>query len=143
VSGQVTLSPEARDGLRRRAGRGYPQEDCGLLLGRREAGRVEVRRALRVRNRAGTGERTRRYRIDPADYLRCERRAQAAGLDVVGIWHSHPDGEAAPSRTDARLAWARWCYLVAAVDRRGVRELRAWTLRGAGFREITLAPCPR
>jgi proteasome lid subunit RPN8/RPN11 len=143
VNGAVAISAQARDALRQRAARGYPREACGLLLGRRGPDRVEVRRALHVRNRAERGARTYRYRIAPEDYLRCERCARRAGLDVVGIWHSHPDGAARPSATDARLAWPRWCYLVAAVNAAGVLELRAWTLHADAFRELELRQCPR
>lgn len=139
----VVLSEQARDVLRRRVALGYPQEACGLLLGHCGAGRFEVRRALHLPNRAGRSARTHRYRIAPEDYLRCERRADAAGLSVVGVWHSHPDSPAVPSNTDARLAWPRWCYLVAAVNADGVGELRAWTLQARRFRELELQPCPR
>jgi len=143
VNGAVVLSEQADYALRRRAARGYPLEVCGLLLGRCASDRVEVRRALRLRNRADRVSHTHRYRIAPEDYLRCERRAQRAGLDVVGVWHSHPDGAALPSATDARLAWPRWCYVVAAVNAGGRLEMRAWTLHAQTFRELELLPCPR
>jgi proteasome lid subunit RPN8/RPN11 len=127
----LRLSDEQRQQIAAWAASAYPHEGCGLLLGRREGSAtrvVEVRAARNIRS-----ERARdRYEIDPADYLAAETAARAAGIEVVGIWHSHPDHPARPSPTDREFAWAGWSYLIAAVAAAGVTELRAWRLNGGG-----------
>jgi len=116
----VLLLPAAtRAELEMLAGGGYPDETCGLLLGREESGRCLVvgQRAARNVNR----ERSRdRFEVDPLDFLAAENAATAAGLAVVGCWHSHPDHPARPSETDRVLAWPGWSYVIVAVTAAGV-----------------------
>lgn len=127
----IHLPGEQRERLATWARDAYPHEACGLMLGRRgeDALRVlEVRRARNIRT-----ERARdRYEIDPADYLAAEEAAAARGVEVVGVWHTHPDHPALPSETDRALAWEGWCYVIAAVGAGGVEDLRAWRLNGDG-----------
>ena len=56
-----------------------------------------------------------RYEIDPRDQIRIQREADAAGLDIVGYYHSHPDHPAQASRFDTERAWAGYVYLIVAV----------------------------
>lgn len=74
----------------------------------------------------------RRYRIDPELFLRADRTAAAIGRTIVGVWHSHPDGQALFSDTDRAEAWPDWHYLVAAVDHASMRTLRCWHIRADG-----------
>jgi len=117
-----------------RAARGYPDETCGLLVGTVEGGRVRVVRA----EAAGNLDRERardRYALDPGDFVRIDAAARADGLDIVGIWHSHPDHPARPSDTDLERAWNGYGYLIASVGRDGVREIRSWWLVDGEFVE--------
>ena len=41
----------------------------------------------------------------PADYLAAERGAKAAGLELIGFYHSHPDHPARPSPARSDHAW--------------------------------------
>ncbi|WP_419813816.1 Mov34/MPN/PAD-1 family protein [Glacieibacterium sp.] len=75
-----------------------PNEACGLLLG--APGTVE--RAEPAANVAAHPERS--FEIDPAALLRWHREARGAGLAVIGHYHSHPNGLARPSATDAARA---------------------------------------
>ncbi len=117
------------------AARAYPHEACGVLLGRREEGETRVAEARATRN-LRTDRARDRYEIDPADYLAAENDAARRGLELVGIWHTHPDHPARPSETDREFAWSGWSYVIAAVTARGVTELRSWRLDGErGFEE--------
>ena len=80
---------------------GYPFEVCGVLVGRAQDRRVQ--RLVRVRNREEESPRV-RYVIAPEDLLRIQKDARAAGEDILGFYHSHPDHPARPSETDRRLA---------------------------------------
>src|SRR5262245_32723661 len=82
----------------------FPEEGCGLLVGEDQDGRRRVRHAAGVENGAA-GDRARRYDIPAERFLEEERRARAEGLEVVGIFHSHPGHAPEPSRFDRERAW--------------------------------------
>jgi proteasome lid subunit RPN8/RPN11 len=132
----LSLPPPARREIEARAARDYPHEACGLLVGRRSGGRVEVVRVRPARNLAPRARE--RYELDPADHLAAEDEARALGLEVVGVWHSHPEHPARPSRTDLERAWPGWSYLIASVRGGETVELCAWRLDGDRFREQEL-----
>jgi len=116
---------------------GYPRETCGLLLGVRMGDEHAVTEVRRARNL--NVERAKdRYELDPDDFLAADREARAAGLDIVGIWHTHPDHPARPSVTDRDGAWSEWSYLIVSVGREAVGEIRSWRLNGGDFIEETI-----
>src|SRR5262249_26919055 len=100
----LRLPREERAQIQRWAAGGYPNEACGLLLGRPGAARTDVELATHARNLAVERARD-RYELDPFDQLAAENDARARGLEVVGVWHSHPDHPARPSETDRQRAW--------------------------------------
>jgi proteasome lid subunit RPN8/RPN11 len=117
---------------------GYPEETCGLLVGRIGQGRTEAARATRAKNL--NRERARdRYDLDPADFLAADLAARADALEIVGVWHSHPDHPAEPSETDLAAAWEGWSYVIVEVTARGVAALRSWRLQGQRFVEEALS----
>jgi len=70
------------------------RECCGLLLGR--GGRIEqVQPAANVAD-----DPARRFEIDPAALLAAHKAARQGGPDLIGYFHSHPDGHPLPSATD-------------------------------------------
>lgn len=108
----------------------YPVECCGLLVGRRD--QVQVAEAVRNLH---AGQRSDRFEIDPVDHVRVWEAARAAGCEVVGCYHSHPDGTARPSPLDRRLArrfGGPFGYLIVAVDEEGGWELFAGTIDEGG-----------
>jgi proteasome lid subunit RPN8/RPN11 len=83
------------------------------MVGPRGGGRAtEVKRARNI-----IVDRARdRYEIDPRDHIRIQRETDAAGLDIVGYYHSHPDHPAQASRFDTERAWAGYVYVIVSVD---------------------------
>jgi proteasome lid subunit RPN8/RPN11 len=76
----------------------FPNECCGLLAGR--GSRVErVYRGQNVDHSPFT------YRLEPQEQLRFFKEMDAAGLELLGIYHSHTQSLAAPSRTDIAKAY--------------------------------------
>lgn len=138
----LKLSQDARADLENKVRAGYPFETCGLLVGRQTNGDVEVERVVQAQNL--NRERAHdRYELDPRDFMTTDEQARAAGLEIVGIWHSHPDHPARPSETDRAAAWEGWSYVILSVTRAGIRDLRAWRLRGEQFIEEPIEICPR
>jgi desampylase len=89
----------------------WPREACGVLGGR-DAGSRRVVEALHpCRNVAAAPERE--YLAEPHDQLRAFLAIEEAGLEVVGVYHSHPHGPAGPSALDqARAAFPGLSYVV-------------------------------
>jgi proteasome lid subunit RPN8/RPN11 len=130
----LVLPKDVRDELEAWIGGGYPEETCGLLIGRTHLGRTETARATRAKNTNRARARD-RYDLDPLDYLAADTAAREAGLEIVGVWHSHPDHPAEPSETDRAAAWEGWSYVIAEVTTIGVRAVRSWRLSGERFVE--------
>jgi len=113
---------------------GYPSETCGILIGRCGGEEAEVEEVTAGRNL--NVERARdRYELDPADLLAADEAARHRGLEIIGVWHSHPDHPAVPSETDRAQAWRGWSYVIVSVSRGGVEDLRSWRLNGSDFVE--------
>jgi desampylase len=71
-----------------------PNECCGLLLG--QAGRVtEARPAANI-----AFDPARHFEIDPAALFAAHRTARVGGPQLLGYYHSHPEGHPLPSATD-------------------------------------------
>jgi proteasome lid subunit RPN8/RPN11 len=113
---------------------GYPRETCGLLLGATEGGARTVEAARRARNLEVERARD-RYELDPQDFLSAAHEAAGRGLEIVGVWHSHPDHPALPSETDREMAWPGWSYLIVSVGASGAADWRSWRFDGKTFQE--------
>ena len=104
----------------------YPAECCGVLVGRTEAGAKEVLRLSPAVNRRTDDPH--RYLIAPDDLRRLEAEVRAAGLEIVGYYHSHPDHPAVPSAFDAEHAWPWYSYLIVQIDRGRGANMASWVL---------------
>jgi proteasome lid subunit RPN8/RPN11 len=118
-------------GMKSHASSTYPEECCGLLLGVFEGGSRTKRviESKRMGNVFVKEERYHRYTIDPKEFLVTETDAESRGLEVVGIYHSHPDAPAKPSQFDTNLAWPTLSYVVMRVTNSRPEETRSWVLR--------------
>lgn len=118
-----------------------PEEACGLLVGARETGnQIRVTQLAPSANLAA--DRRRRFEVDPALRLRLQKALRQSPHDIVGHYHSHPDGPARPSATD--LAWATepdLVWVILAVENGTAGEVAAHRLAadGAGFEPLDLA----
>lgn len=136
-SRRLVLPTEPRRRIQTWAQGLYPGEACGLLLGRedlRDPNTLHVVRTFLARNLCGE-ESTERYELDPVDVLAAERAAKANNLQVIGVWHSHPDQQALPSALDLANAWEGWSYLIVSVTPAGVAQMRSWRLARTRFQE--------
>ena len=105
----------------------YPDECCGVLIGRTLGCTTVVERLLSVGNERDDS-RHNRYLISPETVLAAHKEARALGLDVVGYYHSHPDHPARPSEFDREHAWPGVSYLIVSVLKRNVADIRSWRL---------------
>ena len=109
----------------------YPDECCGILLGRaEEAGCNEVRLILRAGN-TRTDSAHNRYHIAPQELIRAQREGRKAGLDIVGFYHSHPDHPAQWSKTDfAEAHWLGCSYVITAIEKGKAAVTNSFRLKG-------------
>ena len=99
----VTAASGIARALAAAAERAYPEECCGLLIGRRTGDVVHIDEAAEGANVAS--DRRRRFEVDPALRLALMRKLRGSARGIVGHYHSHPDGPAEPSAYDAALAF--------------------------------------
>jgi proteasome lid subunit RPN8/RPN11 len=100
--------------LRQAVEAAYPEEGCGLLIGRREGPRIVVARALPSPNLAQ--DRRHHFEVDPRLRFSLQRELRGGLEDIVGHFHSHPDGPAEPSASDLECAYEpALCWLIASV----------------------------
>jgi proteasome lid subunit RPN8/RPN11 len=109
------------------------REVCGLLVG--QGGRVhDILPAPNVAE-----DPSRRFEVDPAVHIEAIRAARAGGPAVIGCYHSHPSGAAAPSATDAAMIGRVGDYWLIC-DGQNVRAWQADT--GRSFIEVALVEQP-
>ena len=124
----MTISEDVLNEIRRHGATTYPEECCGFLLGSMNPDGNDVQAAWRAVNR-NKDRRNDRYVISPDDYRSAEKTASKLGLDIVGIYHSHPDHPARPSQTDLEAAtFPGLTYIIVSVEHGQAAELTAWTL---------------
>jgi proteasome lid subunit RPN8/RPN11 len=124
---RLVISPRHLHTVGRHAAMSYPDECCGVLIGRSLEGATVVERVLSVGNER-QDSRHNRYLISPETVLAAQKEAGSLGLDVVGYYHSHPDHPAKPSDFDREHAWPWVSYLIVSVENRKVVDTRSWRL---------------
>jgi proteasome lid subunit RPN8/RPN11 len=125
----LNLSNSCRESIRAHGEGAFPEECCGAMLGRdREDGTREIVDLIAAPNTV-TAQRRRRYLLDPKVLLAAERTARRRGLDLLGIYHSHPDHPSTPSELDRQHAWPCWSYVILSVRDGCDAGLQSWRLR--------------
>lgn len=120
---------------------GTSEERCGFLLGHDRESRIitTVVPALNV----ATTDRHLRFEVDPLEYLRAEVYAAGHQLELLGIYHSHPNTTALPSETDRRAAHLYFSYVILSVIDHRFADIRSWRLNHRNeFEEETILYTP-
>lgn len=104
----LRLSPDVRSQMVDHCLVGLPEEACGLLGGTPEPAEATI--CYPTRNIEASA---RLYTVDPLQHLRADRDAEARGLQLIGVFHSHTHTDAYPSPTDvAQAPDPGWHYVV-------------------------------
>ena len=138
---RILLSPSQLQAIERAAEAAYPEEACGLLVGRAEPGGAWQVNAVEASANVAEPPRTRRFEVDPKLRLRLERELRKSPDSVVGVYHSHPNGSAAPSETDISMIFEPdmvWLITAVADGRAGATKAYKPTEDGAAFRLLGL-----
>lgn len=136
---KVVVPEDILERMRRHGEETYPHECCGFMLGSAEDGMQSI---LEIRSQPNerTDSRENRFIISPEQFKAAETYARKAGLQLVGIYHSHPDSPARPSEYDRDQAWPWFSYVIVSVKGGKAAEANAWQLRDdrSGFDALTL-----
>ncbi len=133
----ITLPHALADQLLALAEAAYPDEACALLVGQGE----HITRIVPAENVAPDPRR--HFEVDPATQIRLRRALrEAAGLSaerLLGHWHSHPDGRAEPSATDAASAYEpELLWLISSVAAGKAMPPAAFAFQSGGFVPLAL-----
>jgi [CysO sulfur-carrier protein]-S-L-cysteine hydrolase len=143
----IRLAPGIRQRLKAAAEATYPEEACGLLVGRDNAdGSLLVDHIAESANVA-EGDRRRTFEVDPKvrfDLMRAleEPQGETLGARLIGHYHSHPDHPPAPSATDLSMAYEpELVWLIVGVEGGQAGAVRGFRLNAAGdgFDEVEVA----
>ncbi len=107
------------------ARKAYPDECCGAMIGSiAEDGKV-VREAIPLEN-AFEGAQATRYELRPEDLLAADKAARERRMDLIGIYHSHPDCDAYFSRTDLENSCPWYSFVVLSIRKGEFDHANSW-----------------
>lgn len=125
----LTLSEELLIRIHAHGEESYPEEGAGFLLGVYSLnGKRAVTSILPLANSREEGARHNRYLITAEDYLKAELTADSLGLNLIGVFHSHPDHPNQPSEFDREWAQPLFSYVITSVNRGKAVASRSWRL---------------
>ena len=128
MRGRITISRAIREAIRSHASRAYPEECCGLVLGRilTDESRI-VEELVPSQNRAPVGRKT-GFQVAEEALLEAAKRGRAQNLEIVGLYHSHPNQSSLPSERDRLLATPFYSYLIVGGGAVDWEPIRCWRL---------------
>ena len=135
----LKLQPEHLQTMRTHAESTYPEECCGIILGYQASSGKTVVEVMSTDN-AWSPEaadfpddgmaysQRRRYAIAPLVMLQAQKEARDRHLNIIGIYHSHPDYPAMPSEFDRLYAWQEYSYIIVSVQKGIAADIKSWCL---------------
>ena len=133
----VKIGKEAYEGMIKHCESGYPYEVCGVMIGagkeishyRKCRNLIEedtVDTEFKNSNQLGSDRLRDRFELDPKSYLEADEWARSEGLEILGIYHSHPDHPSKPSETDRQIASPFWGYIIFSINEGKFNDARLW-----------------
>lgn len=126
---KLKIKPDALQQMSEHAEAAYPHESCGFFFGSESGNTRHVLSALPVEN-SNLDNPERHFNITPGDYRKAEQMADDQKLDLLGVYHSHPDHPAIASEHDRRVALPWFSYLIYSVMDGETVDLKSWRLNG-------------
>jgi proteasome lid subunit RPN8/RPN11 len=103
----------------------YPKECCGAMIGTISGESKLVQVSLRLQN-AFEGEQAARYELRPEDLLAADKAARERNMDLIGIYHSHPDCDAYFSKTDLQNSCPWYSFVVLSIQKGEFHHANSW-----------------
>lgn len=130
---EIILSLDAIETIMKEGEKGFPNEVCGFLYGTEKKQRI-IKKVIPVKN-AKEGDQKRRFEISAFDYMKAERYALNNNIQLLGIYHSHPDHPAIASEHDLKVAMPYFSYVIVSVLKGKADKIMSWKLK-EGQREF-------
>ena len=128
----LVLSPSQVAQIESEGAQTYPNECCGIIIGRDVVEGGNTRRIVEklepMQNVFDPQLQKRRFAVDPLALMRAEKAAATAGQSVLGFYHSHPDHPARPSEYDREHAWPYYSYVIVAIAKGQAVDMTSWLL---------------
>jgi proteasome lid subunit RPN8/RPN11 len=105
----------------------FPEECCGFFFGKENKDERLITKILIVNN-SKEGDKTRRFEISAKNYLDAELIAEKSGLQLLGVYHSHPNHPAIPSEMDRMAAQPYFSYIILSIVNDDFQHIRSWRL---------------
>ena len=122
----LQISEEAMRVMQADAEDRFPNECCGFFFGKDGETR-HIQEAHIVPN-SQEGDQRRRFVISAHDYMKAEKYALKSDLDLLGVYHSHPQHPAIPSIHDLKVAVPGFSYVILSVQDGTFDHIRSWRL---------------
>ena len=121
----IRIQPEAWAAMVSHAREVYPNACCGAMIGSIDGGAKTVSVAMRLEN-AFAGAQAARYELRPQDLLAADKAARERSMDLIGIYHSHPDCDAYFSKTDLQNSCPWYSFVVLSIQKGEFHHANSW-----------------
>ncbi|HEY2016908.1 MAG TPA: M67 family metallopeptidase [Bryobacteraceae bacterium] len=121
----IRIEPEAWEAMVSHARQAYPNECCGAMIGSLADDGKQVRVAMPLEN-AFEGAQAARYELRPQDLLAADKAARERSMDLIGIYHSHPDCDAYFSKTDLENSCPWYSFVVLSIQKGEFHHANSW-----------------
>jgi proteasome lid subunit RPN8/RPN11 len=129
----IRMAAGTREQMVKHAYAWHPEESCGLLAGPADR---DVHLVFPTTNILHSST---NYTIDPNEHLSAIREADAAGMEIIGVFHSHPHTVGYPSVTDVSLAPdPTWLYVLVGMEDHDSPTVRGFRIRDGEITEVQL-----
>ena len=137
----LALPARLREQLKREARTAFPRECCGLVEGEREGATAQALAMHAVPNLARESD---RFEIDPDAHIALLRGLRGSGREIIGCYHSHPNGQPEPSPRDiAGAGKTGFLWLIAVIDSaNAVAHFACFAWTGIVFAPVRIVPLP-
>ncbi|MCL4560380.1 MAG: M67 family metallopeptidase [Chloroflexi bacterium] len=124
----LEVSPTILNQIHAEGEEAYPEEGAGFLLGK--GGEIrQVQATIRLPNAREDTARHRRYLITADDMVSAEKIAEERNMEIIGVYHSHPDHPNRPSEYDLEWALPWFSYVITSVHEGRALDSRSWRLK--------------
>jgi proteasome lid subunit RPN8/RPN11 len=134
---RLILPQALRDRIAAQVCAAFPRECCGLIEGTREGGAACASAIHPVHNLESEPD---RFELDPAEQFRLMRALRGSGRELIGCYHSHPNGRAELSPRDRAGAGENdFVWLIAGVTAEGATTWSCYAADQGIWREVEIA----
>ncbi|MGH7884805.1 MAG: Mov34/MPN/PAD-1 family protein [Thermodesulfobacteriota bacterium] len=140
----VKISSSAYNGMIENSEQGYPYEVCGVMIGKDNiishfkkcknlVNEDAIQTEWKSEKELDKSRMKDRFELDPKSFLEADNWARENGLEILGIYHSHPDHPSKPSETDREVASPGWGYIIFSINNGKYNDARIWYIRESDF----------